>query len=250
MFIDTHAHLNENEILEIEDFFAENFVILAGTNLLDNIENIRLCEKYKNIYSVIGFHPSEVSNLNFDYTKFIKENIKNEKIVGIGEVGIDLYWTKDNLDLQIQVLKKQIELSKKYHKTLLIHSRDSLKEIFDTLISEKIGNLPIVLHCYEGDLEYYDKFVKNFNVMFGVGGTVTFKKNTKMEEFVRKADLNKLLLETDSPYLTPAPYRGKKNSPPNVRLIALKIAEIKEKSLKEIALITKRNAIIQFDLKI
>jgi TatD DNase family protein len=251
MIIDTHAHLKgENDIKEIEDFIKGNIVILAGTNLIDNKVNLELCHKYKNLYTTIGIHPLDISNDFEKELEYIEKNINNENVVGIGEVGIDLYWNKDNLSEQQSVFEKQIIIAKKYNKAILIHTRESLKEVYDILLKNDIGQLPIILHCYNGDLDLANFFINNFNVKFGIGGVITYKNANSLREFVLKTDLKYIVLETDTPYLTPEPNRGKPNNPSNVSLVATKIAEIKEINLKEVIEITTKNAINQFDLKI
>jgi TatD DNase family protein len=251
MIIDTHAHLkSEDDIKEINDFIKDNIVILAGTNLIDNKVNLKLCHQYKNIYTTVGIHPLDIEKDVEEGLSYIEQNINNDKVVGIGEIGLDLYWNKENLDEQLFVFDKQIKIAKKYNKAILIHTRDSLKEVYNLLLKNDIGQLPIILHCYSGDLELADKFIENFNVKFGIGGVITYKNANSLREFVLKTDLKYIVLETDTPYLTPEPNRGKKNNPSNVSVVAAKIAEIKGITEKEVIEITTNNAICQFDLKI
>lgn len=250
MLIDTHAHLDDfADLKNIEEFLNDNIVIISGTNLEDNKRNLEMCQKYKNLYCTLGIHPSEANNDYKDAIDFILININNPKVVGIGEVGIDLYWVKDNLDVQKRLFELQIEIAKKNNKTIVIHTRESLNEVYNTLASMQIGNLPIVLHCYNGDMLYYEKFTKKFNVKFGIGGVVTYKNAKELKDFVLKANLDHIILETDSPYLSPEPYRGKKNSSNNLKIIANKISELRGIELEKIVNITTKNSISQFDLK-
>lgn len=251
MIIDTHAHLNindelcEQEILEM----TNDLIIVSGTNRIDNKENLKLCNKYKNIKLSLGFHPMEVDNLSEDDFIFLENNINNKDVVAIGEIGIDLYWRQDNFELQKKVFIRQIELAKKYNKAIVVHSRNANEEIYNILNDCNIGSLKVVLHCYSGDYNFVLKMMK-FNIMFGVGGTITFKNNHQLIDVLEKIDLKYVLLETDSPYLSPEPFRGKRNKPHNVNIVAKKIALIKDISVENVIEITTNNAIKQFDLKL
>jgi TatD DNase family protein len=251
MIIDTHSHLNlydeecEEEITEM----ANDLIIVSGTNRYDNKENLLLCDKYENIRVSIGFHPMEADNVTEDDFIFIESNINSNRVVAIGEIGIDLYWRQDNFDVQKQIFIKQIELAKKHKKTIVIHSRNSNEEVYDILNECNVGELKVVLHCYSGDYSFALKMMK-FNVMFGVGGSITFKNSQKLVNVIENIDLHYILLETDSPYLSPEPFRGKRNKPSNVNIVASKIAEIKGISVEKVIEITTNNAIKQFDLKL
>lgn len=251
MIIDTHAHLNiddeltENEILDMKD----DLIILSGTNIKDNNENLILCSKYNNLVAAIGFHPMEVDKLPNNYLSIIEENITNKKVVAIGEIGIDLYWRQDNFDHQKKVFIEQIEIAKRCNKPIVIHSRNANDEVLNILNECNVGQMKIVFHCFSGDYDFAKKLLK-FNIMFGVGGVLTFKNSHETKNVVEKIDLKYILLETDSPFLSPDPFRGKRNFPKNVYLVAQKIAEIKGISVEEVIDITTKNAIEQFDLKV
>lgn len=250
MMIDTHCHLFEDDYDNLDEVIGrmqDNIMIVSGTSDSTNLEVIDLVNKYPNIYGVIGIHPEEVDNVTSNSFKIIEDNINNPKIVGIGEVGLDYYWVKDNKERQIELFIKQIELANKYNKTVVIHSRDATSDTYDIL--KKHLKTKAVLHCYSSSLEMARKFI-NLGIKLGVGGVVTFKNSKVLKEVVENISINDILLETDSPYLTPEPYRGKKNEPYNVIYVARKIAEIKGITLNEVLEITSRTAKELFDLDI
>lgn len=250
MYIDTHCHLfNEdyNDVSKVIKKLKNNIIIVSGTNGKTNKEVIEIVDKYDNVFGTLGIHPEEVNNYNEDDLKFLENNLTHPKIVAVGEIGLDYYWNKENLPLQRDLFIKQILLASKYKKAVVIHSRESLDDVYNILDTYKNLNLKIVLHCYSGDYNTALKFL-DFNTMFGVGGIITFKNNQLQEDFVKKIDISKILLETDSPYLTPVPYRGQKNTPEFIPIIADKIADIKQMNVSDLYDITTANAIEQFDL--
>ena len=206
----------------------------------------KFVEKYKNLYACIGYHP-EVSNkiVEKDY-EILEEMVKNNpKIVAIGEIGLDYYWNKDNKDKQREVFCKQLEIAEKLKVPVVIHSRDSINETYEILKKYKVSG---VIHCFSGSLEMAKKFI-SLGFLLGIGGVVTFK-NSKLFEVIEKLELTNIVLETDSPYLTPEPNRGKTNESSNIPYIAQKIAEVKHIPLENVAKITTENAIRTFDLPI
>lgn len=250
MMIDTHCHLSKedyNNIEEIIEHMKDNIMIISGTNDVTNKEVIELVNKYPNIYGVIGIHPSEIDNISLDSFKIIEYNLNNPKIVGIGEIGLDYYWVKDNKEKQKEIFVKQIKLANKYQKTVVIHSRDAIEDTYN--IVEKYLKTKAVIHAFSSSTEMANKFIK-LNIKLGVGGVVTFKNAKVLKDVVKNVDLDNLLLETDSPYLTPEPYRGNKNEPYNIIYVAKEIANIKGISLEEVLRKTTTNAITQFDLPI
>ena len=250
MMIDTHCHLSRKDYDNLEEIIERmnnNIMIVSGTNDETNKEVIELINKYSNIYGVIGIHPEEANNVTSESLKFIEENINNPKIVGIGEIGLDYYWVKDNKYKQIDLFIKQIEIANKYNKTIVIHSRDAINDTYNIL--EKHLKTKAVMHCYSSSLEMAQKFI-DLNIKLGIGGVVTFKNSKVLKEVVENIDIKNILLETDSPYLTPEPYRGKKNEPYNVLYVAQKIAELKNMKLEDVLEITSNNAKEQFNIKV
>lgn len=252
MFIDTHMHIGDDFGVE-PDLYVKNAsdaqvkVLIASFCEKDDIMlSTKFVEKYKNLYACIGYHP-EVSNkiVEKDY-EILEEMVKNNpKIVAIGEIGLDYHWDKDNKDKQKEVFCKQLELAEKLKVPVVIHSRDSINETYEILKKYKVSG---VIHCFSGSLEMAKKFI-SLGFLLGIGGVVTFK-NSKLFEVIEKLELTNIVLETDSPYLTPEPNRGKTNESSNIFYIAQKIAEIKNISLENVAKITTENAIRTFDLPI
>lgn len=252
MFIDTHMHIGDDFGVE-PDLYVKNAsdaqvkVLIASFCEKDDIMlSTKFVEKYKNLYACIGYHP-EVSNkiVEKDY-EILEEMVKNNpKIVAIGEIGLDYHWDKDNKDKQREVFCKQLEIAEKLKLPVVIHSRDSINETYEILKKYKVSG---VIHCFSGSLEMAKKFI-SLGFLLGIGGVVTFK-NSKLFEVIEKLELTNIVLETDSPYLTPEPNRGKTNESSNIFYIAQKIAEIKNISLENVAKITTENAIRTFDLPI
>lgn len=249
MLIDTHCHLNKNEYDNVDEIIKKmnGIMITAGCDDNSNLEIIEQVNKYDNVYGVLGIHPESVTEVTEESFKIIEENLNNPKIVGIGEVGLDYYWDKTHIEEQKQLFIRQIELAQKYNKTVVVHSRDAIE---DTLsIVKQYPDVKFVFHCFGSSLEIAKELVKR-NIRLGIGGVVTFKNGVKLKEVVEGIDLEYLLLETDSPYLTPEPYRGKRNEPSNTLYIAQKIAEIKGIEVDKVIEKTAQNAIEQFDLPI
>ena len=247
MYIDTHCHLDSRECENIEEVIKNienNIIIVSGYDDLSNKEVIEIIDRYPNVYGTIGIHPSEVRKSNLS---IIEEYITNPKVVGIGEIGLDYHYGKEELDLQKKIFQKQIDLARKYHKPVVIHSRDAAQDTLEIIKNNQ--DVTYVMHCYSYSVEIAKQLLK-YSVKFGIGGVLTFKNSKEIKEVVKILPLDKILLETDSPWLTPEPYRGQKNEPKNVILVAKKIAEIKEISLEEVLEKTTNSAILQFDLPI
>lgn len=248
MLIDTHCHLEKKEYDDLDSIIKnmDGYMIASGYNDETNLEVIELINKYDNVYGVIGIHPEEVDNITRDSFEIIEDNINNSKIVGIGEIGLDYYYVKDNKDKQIQLFKKQIEIAEAYNKPIVVHSRDAAQDTYDILKAVKVK---CDIHCFSYSYEMACEFVK-LGFRLGIGGVLTFKNSKNLKEIVEKLDIDNFLLETDSPYLSPEPLRGKKNNPSNCLYVAKKIAEIKGLDIDEVINKLNRNAIEQFDLDI
>ena len=202
MVIDTHCHLFKdyyNDLDEVIKRMGNNIIIVSGTSNETNIEVIELCNKYKNVYGTLGIHPTEIDKYKESDLLFIVENINNPKIVGIGEIGLDYYWTKENKKIQKEIFKKQLDLAKRYNKTIVIHTREAIMETYNILKEANLNNNKIVMHCYSGSLEMAKQFI-GLGAMLGIGGVVTFKNAYNIIEVVKVISLDKILLETDSPF--------------------------------------------------
>lgn len=251
MIVDTHLHLFKEYYEDLEEVIqrmGNNLMIVSGINDKTNKEVLKLAEKYPNIYITLGIHPSEVDNYNDSDLEYIEKNLENPKVVGIGEIGLDYYWVSNNKSQQKELFIKQIKIAKKYNKPVIIHSRDSIDDIYEILKNEyEEKHFKIIMHCFSENTEWALKFI-NIGSVLGIGGALTFSKSSELRELVKNIDLKHIILETDSPYMTPVPYRGKRNEPKNVFLVAEKIAEIKEKSLDEVINVTTNNVRRQFDM--
>lgn len=250
MFIDTHCHLSSefySDISEVilEDEKAGMSQIIASFCEVDTVDDVcTFIDNYNIVYATIGFHPDQASKYtDADLLKLRELCLKYKKIVGIGEIGLDYHYGKENREEQITLFKRQLDLASELDLPVVIHSRDATKDTVDIL---KDYSLKGVIHCFSGSLEIAKEYIK-MGFLLGIGGVVTFK-NSKLPLVVKEIPLESIVLETDSPYLTPTPYRGSVNSSKYIPIIAEKIAEIKEISTSEVASVTTNNALKLFDL--
>lgn len=241
-FVDTHCHIfksdyeNINEILENASNNHIKYVIDNGSNNQTNKEVLELIKKYPNMYGAIGIHPEDVDGVMPDDIKFIEDNLSNEKIVAIGEIGLDYYYTKENKEEQIKLFESQLSLAEKYNIPVIVHSRDATE---DTINSLKKFKCKGVIHSFSGSLETAKIYIKMGNLL-GVNGVITFK-NAKIKDVIKEVGLKNIVLETDSPYLTPVPFRGTQNNPGHVLEIAQFVADLYNISLEELAEQTNNN---------
>lgn len=245
--VDTHCHLSKEYYEDIDEVVnrMNGIMIVSGCNDETNKEVLDLVNKYDNVYGTLGFHPTEIDNLKSSSLKFIEENLDNPKIVAIGEIGLDYYWVKDNKKAQQELFIKQINLANKYNLPIVIHSREANLDTFN--IIKNNSKTKKVIHCYSYSLESAYEFIK-LGVMLGIGGSLTFKNANKLKKVVENIDLRYLLLETDSPYMTPVPFRGEKNEPANVLYVAKEIALIKGIDVDCVLNKTSENAKKTFNL--
>ncbi len=244
--IDTHSHINMIEELSIEKVIENaktagvEKIILPSAYPKDIDTVMEITSKYENVYGLLGVHPSEVKDWTNDLADKIKEYSKNPKIVGIGEIGLDYYWDKSFNELQKEVFIKQIKLANELNLPISIHDREAHKDTFDILKAHNKGS-KIIMHCFSGSTEFARECIKE-GWYLALGGVVTFKNAIKMKEVAQHIPLNKLLLETDAPYLTPAPYRGKENQPAYTKFVAEEIAKLRGTTFEEVDKITTENA--------
>lgn len=253
MVIDTHLHLFKEYYDNLDEIIKEmgnNLMIVNGINNETNIEVLELIQKYKNVYGALGIHPSEASNYKSEDLDFIKQKLSNLKIVAVGEIGLDYYWTKDNKEEQKQLFINQIKIAKEFNKPVIIHCRDAVEDVYEILKKEyEEKKFKIIMHCFSYSLDWALKFIE-LDALLGIGGSITFPKSEELRRVVMNIPLEHIILETDSPYMTPVPHRGKKNKPINVMFVAEKIAEIRKVSVEEVINTTTSNALRQFDLDI
>ena len=245
--IDTHTHINMLEEISIKECIinAEKngikklIIPSAYPNDFDIVAE--LTEKYENIYGMLGVHPSEVKDWNDSLIEKISDLVsKNKKIVAIGEIGLDYYWDKSFNELQKDVFIKQIKLANSLNLPIDIHDRDAHKDTYE-ILKEYNKTSKVVMHCYSGSKEFAKECIKE-GYYLGIGGVVTFKNAKKLKEVVEEISLENIILETDAPYLTPVPYRGKENQPAYVKYVAEEIAKIKNISIEEVTQKTTENA--------
>ena len=252
MFIDSHCHISREDYENIDKVVKSakeagvSYLIVSGYDIKNNKEVINIANRYDNIYLSIGFHPSEANVITDNDINNLKEQIKNnKKVIAIGEIGLDYHWEKDNKDKQKDLFKKQINLAKELNIPIVVHSRDAFQDTYDIL---KEANHRGVIHCFSGNLENA-KMYANLGYYFGIGGVLTFK-NTNLRETVKEMPVDRILLETDSPYLAPTPHRGEQNEPKYIPIIAEELAKVYGKSVNEIGFITTRNVCDVFNIKI
>lgn len=245
--IDTHSHINTIKGLSIDEIIEEaknngiEKIILPSAELSDIDEVFKISEKYENVYGLLGLHPSEVKDWSEELENKIRKYCKqNKKIVGIGEIGLDYYWDKSFNELQKEIFIKQIKLANELNLPISIHDREAHKDTFD-ILKEHNKNSKVIMHCFSGSVEFMKECIKE-GFYIAIGGVVTFKNAVKVKEVAKEVPPDKLLLETDAPYLTPVPYRGQENHPAYVKYVAEEIAKLREISFEEIDKITTENA--------
>ncbi len=252
MLIDTHTHIDMIEGISIDEVLenarqngVEKLIVpCAYPKDVDKIYELSL--KYENVYGMLGVHPSEVKDWDDSLIDKIKEYSKSNKIVAIGEIGLDYYWDKSFNDLQKEVFIKQIKLANELNLPISIHDREAHKDTFD-ILKEYNKNSTIVMHCFSGSVEFARECIKE-GWYIALGGVVTFKNAIKTKDVAKDIPLDKLLLETDAPYLTPVPYRGKENQPAYVKFVAEEIAKLRGISTEEVEKNSSENAIKVFHL--
>ena len=252
MLIDTHCHISNEDYENKEEIIKnmENNIMIVSTASPKDIEEVvNLCETHKNIYGTLGIHPEFADTYKDEDLQKLEKYLIHPKIVGIGEIGLDYHYTKENKEKQKELFIKQINLANKYQKTIVIHSRDAIEDTYNIIEKYKSKNIKCNMHCFSGSLEMAERFVK-LGVKLGIGGVLTFKNEKKLKEIVHALDIHNFVLETDSPYLTPEPLRGQKNEPRNVKYVAAKISQLKGISYAKTLEITTQTAIRQFDLKL
>ena len=238
--IDTHTHLYLDEFKEdidllIDSAIQKNIKKFLLPNIDINTLNplLQLTHLYpNNCFAMIGLHPCSVDSNFQNNLKILESKISQHNFIGIGEIGIDLHWDKTFLQEQKKAFEIQINWAKKHNLPIVIHSRNSFEEIYQILKKSQSGNLKGVFHCFGGTLEEANKII-DLGFLLGIGGVVTFK-NSNLDQVLEKIPINHILIETDAPYLAPYPYRGKRNKPEFLDIIANRICEIKNISLSEL----------------
>lgn len=264
--IDTHCHLtmvldenkniDYNQIEDILSRMSQNNVthaITMGTNLQDSINALEIASRYDNVYCAVGIHPEDADSVDettLDKIEgLIKSNLHTGKIVAIGEIGLDYYWRKDNKYKQIEVFKKQIELAVKYELPIVVHCREAYGDTLEVLKQYYPFNKAGVIHCYSGSIEWAREVIE-LGFLISFTGVVTYSNAVNVQEVAKWVKDDKFMVETDSPYLTPVPFRGKVNDPSYTKYTLEYISKIKNKNIEDLNKITINNAIKLFNLKI
>jgi TatD DNase family protein len=255
-FIDTHTHLFASEFNDDIDIVVQNAIDNGVSKmLLPNIDStttnnmLQLCNKYpQHCFPMIGLHPCSVKKDNIEKEILhVEEMLNKNNFIAVGEIGLDLYWDTSNLSYQKVAFESQIKLAKKYQLPIVIHVRDSFNEAIEIVEKLNNENLSGVFHCFTGNIQEAERIINLENFYLGIGGVVTFK-NGGINKIINQISLDNIILETDSPYLTPAPFRGKRNESKFLVNIAQKMSEIYEIDINEIANKTSSNAINLFKI--
>ena len=258
-FFDSHSHYNDEKFNEdreqlIQETYNDGITkfICAGYNIQSSIQSLEISKKYEFIYSICGISPNDIPQCEQELWKSIEEISKiikqnnDKKLVAVGEIGLDYYWNKENKELQRQAFIKQIELANELELPIVIHSRDAFVDTIEVL-REHTVNKKGIFHCCQLNQEMIRQALE-LGYYISFAGPITFKNAKNAEECVNIVPIDRILIETDSPYLSPEPNRGKRNDSRNVKYVAQKIADIKEISLEEVAKITYENAMKIFEI--
>lgn len=235
MIFETHAHFDDEMFDEDREMLLEQMeaagigrIVNIGADLASTRRSLELAEKYPFIYAAVGVHPSDAGQLNEESFEWLRAQTDHGKAVAVGEIGLDYYWCKDPDERENQRywFRRQLNLAREVQLPVVLHSREAAKDTLDIAKDEKMGEIGGVMHCFSYSVEMAREYL-NMDFYLGIGGVVTYKNARTLKEVVAYAPLDKLVLETDSPYLTPVPYRGKRNSSLNLPYVVAAIAEIK-----------------------
>ncbi|MEW5323387.1 TatD family hydrolase [Geobacillus thermoleovorans] len=248
MLFDTHAHLNAvqyeedlEQVIERARDEGVSHIVVVGFDRPTIDRAIELAERYPFIYAAIGWHPVDAIEMTDDDLQMIEHLAAHRKVVALGEMGLDYHWDKSPKDVQQEVFRQQIRLAKKVKLPIIIHNREATADILKILQEENAAEVGGIMHCFSGSVEVA-KQCMDMNFLISLGGPVTFKNAKKPKEVAKEIPLSHLLIETDCPYLTPHPFRGKRNEPSYVKYVAEAIAQIKNISFAEVAETTAENA--------
>lgn len=255
MLFDTHAHLDDTKFDEDRDEVIERakqggveYILTVSANVASSIENISLAQNYDIFYASIGIHPHEVADLNSNVISALTDFSTYPKVVAIGEIGLDYFYENSPREAQKIWFARQISLARSVRLPIIVHSRDAQEDTLNILRSERADEVGGVMHCFSGSVETARELL-NMGFMISFAGPITFKNAKRLPEVIKYVPEDMILIETDCPYLAPEPYRGKRNEPANVRLIAERIAEIKGKPFDYIAEKTTANAKRLFNIQ-
>ena len=243
MIIDTHCHIYKSEMENAEEIIREAanndiILILNGTDPKSNEEVLELAKKYENAYAALGYFYTFADEISDEDISLLDNQLNNDNVIAVGEIGLDYYKGKENKDSQIELFEKMLNLAEKHDLPVIVHSRKAMQDTFDVL---KKHNVVGTLHSYQGSSEMAEQFIK-LGFYIGVGGTITHSNNKKTRKMLNNLGINQVVVETDSPYLPPEEKRGEENSPMNLKYIVGKIAEELNMSEEEVIKTTAENA--------
>ena len=243
-FIDTHCHIyydkykdDINDVINKANENNINHMICVGVDIERSEKSILLSNQYESVFATVGYHPHEAKLVDDDYLDKMTKLLDHPKAVAVGEIGLDYYYEHSDKKTQIKVFREQLELAKDLDMPVVIHNRESDNDLYENIKDSKINKG--VIHCYSSDVEYANK-IFDLGLLVSFTGIITFSKS--LQEVVKQIPIERMMIETDSPYLTPIPFRGKRNEPCMVNIIAEKIAEIKNIPIEEVAKITTKTA--------
>ncbi|MEG0275547.1 MAG: TatD family hydrolase [Coprobacillus sp.] len=252
MYFNTHTHLNSDELYYQRDVFIKNaldngieYIVVAGYDLPSSIRAVEIAQEYPFIYATVGISPNDCKDITDADLKEIETLLQNPRVVALGEIGLDYYWDEVPHNVQKDIFTKQISIAKKYDKPVVIHARDAYEDTFDIL---KQAAHRGIMHCYSGSVEMAKRYI-DIGFEISLAGPVTFKNAKTPKDVARIIGIDHLMIETDCPYLTPHPFRGKLNEPANVVYIAQEIAKLKNMEIEDVARITTFNAKELFGIK-
>lgn len=246
MIFESHAHYDSEQFDEDRDELLKSMpengvgtIVNSGANWDSVTEVVELAQKYPYVYAAVGMHPDEVGDLNEERFAYLKSQCQKDKVIAVGEIGLDYYWDNESHDVQKKWFIKQLELARELDLPVIIHSRDAAADTLE-IMKEHAKGLRGVIHCFSYSLELAREYVKmGFHI--GIGGVVTFKNGKKLKEIAQEIPLDRILLETDCPYLAPVPFRGKRNSSIYISYIAEEIANLKGITYEEVVAQTEEN---------
>lgn len=248
MIFDSHTHLNVEQFAEdLEETIARaqelgvSEMAVVGFDTPTIEKSLELSQKYPFIYSIIGWHPTEAGSYTQAIEKRLEQQLEYEKVVALGEIGLDYYWMNDPKDVQEKIFLRQIAIAKEHHLPISIHMRDAIEDTYWILKEAKIHDIGGIMHSFSGDDEWAKRFL-DLGMHISFSGVVTFKKALEVQEAAKIVPMERLLVETDAPYLAPVPYRGKRNEPGYTRYVVEKIAELRGLTVEEVAHQTRMNA--------
>ncbi|MGO3018202.1 MAG: TatD family hydrolase [Anaerococcus sp.] len=250
--IDSHCHMTDDAFDDDRNFIIKdlkNFridkIILPAVNLENSRETVKLAKKYDQVFAQVGCHPEDADSFNEKDLEELESLAKEDKVVAIGEIGLDYYWRDDNKDKQKEVFVSQLELARKLNLPVTIHTRNSTADTYEIL--KDYRDLKVQIHCFADTLDFMWKFM-DLGFFISIGGVVTFNNGENEKNAARAVPLDRLMLETDSPYLTPEPYRGLRNDPRKIVEVAREIAKLKGMKLSKLAKATRKNTEKFFDI--